>query len=119
MLVLPFVRRHKSFVRSPFDALKHADICAVFAHACEGEYMLQAPVRIGDLHETDRKRRPLLLRRTPVTKTATCVSTAGLRIVERTEHCSLVRAVAASSLSCGLFEQQSQLQRSGLWLVSW
>ena len=44
-------------MRSPFDALNHADIRAVFAHACKGEYLLQSPKRIVDLRETDWKRR--------------------------------------------------------------
>lgn len=44
-------------MRSTFDALNHADIRAVFAHACKGEHLLQSPKRIVDLRETDWKRR--------------------------------------------------------------
>ena len=106
VLVLPFVRRHKSSVRSAFNALNHADIRAVFARACKGEYMLQSPERIVHLRETDWKRRRCV--RSILTRQFVCLL-AGLRLIENTKHRSVVRAVAAPSLPCGLPEQQSQL----------
>ncbi len=62
VLVLPFVKVHKSPVRAFFNALNDAVVCAVFARARKGGSLPQPCLPIPYRHWTDRKRLPLSLR---------------------------------------------------------
>jgi len=62
VLVLPFVKAHKSPGRAVFNALNDAVVCAVFARARKGGFSPQPRLPIPYRHLTDRKRLPLSLR---------------------------------------------------------
>ena len=62
VLVLPFVKVHKSPVRALFNALNDAVVCAGFARARKGRHLPQLRLPIAYKRLTDRKALPLSLR---------------------------------------------------------